>query len=84
MRISYQKIIDKFLATQLILIFITYIRSMALLHVEPQNVAILITLITVSSSGRPTLFFYVQEDNDTFVSRSTVSSALQVSKHVYV
>ena len=56
------------------------IRSIAILRVEPQDVAILTTMITVSSTGRPTLLFYVQEDNDTFVSKSTVSSAIQVSK----
>ena len=54
---------------------------MALLHVKPQDVAILTTMITVSSTGRPRLIFYVQEDNDTFVSASTLSSALQVRKH---
>ena len=52
---------------------------MAFLHVEPQNVAILTTMITVSSAGRPTLFFYVQKYNGTFVSRFTLFSALQVS-----
>ena len=57
---------------------------MAFLHVEPQNVAILTTMITVSSAGRPTLFFYVQKYNGTFVSIFTLSSALQVSKHIYV
>ena len=55
---------------------------MTLLHVEPQDVAILTTMITVSSIGRPTLFFYIQEDNNTFVSASTLSSAIQVSKHI--
>ena len=72
------------LFVSLLLIFILIIRSMVSLHVEPQDVAILTTLITVSSTGRPTLFFYVQKDNNTFVSVSTVSSALQVSKHFYV
>ena len=55
---------------------------MTLLRVEPQDVAILTTMISVSSTGRPTLFFYIQEDNNTFVSASTVSSAIQVSKHI--
>ena len=72
------------LFVSLLLILILIIRSMGSLHVEPQDVAILTTLITVSSTGRPTLFFYVQKDNNTFVSVSTVSSALQVSKHFYV
>ena len=57
---------------------------MTLLHVEPQDVAILTTMITVSSTGRLTVVFYVQEDDYIFVSGSTVSSALQVSKHYHV
>ena len=76
--------LDKFPVTCIYhLIAISNMRLMASLHVEPQDVAILTTMITVSSTGRPTLLFYVQKDN-TFVSVSTVSSALEVSKHVYV
>ena len=68
-----------------LLFYDNYIRSMAFLHVEPQNAfAILTMMTTVSSAGRPALFSYVQKYNGTFVSRFTLFSALKVSKHIYV
>lgn len=46
--------------------------------VQPQNVAIPTSMITVNSDGRPVFSFYVQFDNDTFVSSAVVKIAIQV------
>lgn len=59
-----------------------WIRSMNVL-IEPQDIAILTRSIIVDSAGRPVLTFFVQLNEDTFVSVATVSLALEVSSDIY-
>ena len=56
----------------------SYVYRLMGLTVEPQNIAVPVTLITVNSDGKPVLTFYVQLNSTTFVTAATVSMAVEV------
>ena len=45
---------------------------------EAQDIAIPVSMITNNSDSRPVLSFYVQLDNDTFVSSAVIMMAVEV------
>lgn len=62
-----------------IIMWLMLVHSQSELTIQPQDVAIPLSMISIGPKDQPVIFFYIQLSNGTFVSSTVLRMAIEVS-----